>query len=109
MGFNSYLMNGLILEKEKVVNPAHFYPNWAGLAVLFSKQIPISSKDFYFSVKTVKTNVKECPRYICPNLYTVNFLFFFFEQQEQGKEQAAEAERPSSPTSLSTPSSASIR
>jgi len=28
--------------------------------------------------------------------------------QEQGKEQAAEAERPSSPTSLSTPSSASI-
>ena len=54
MGFNSYLMNGLILEREKVVNPAHFYPNWAGLAVLFSKQIPISSKDFYFSVKTVK-------------------------------------------------------
>ena len=38
-GFNDYLMNGLILEKEKVVNPAHFYPNWAELAMLFSKQI----------------------------------------------------------------------
>ena len=29
-------------------NPAHFYPNWAGLAVLFSKQLLNGSQDFLF-------------------------------------------------------------
>ena len=29
-------------------NPAHFHPNWAGLAVLFSRQFLSGSQDFFF-------------------------------------------------------------
>ena len=29
-------------------NPAHFHPNWAGLAVLFSRQLLNGSQDFFF-------------------------------------------------------------
>ena len=28
-------------------NPAHFHQNWAGLAVLFSRQLPNGSHDFF--------------------------------------------------------------
>ena len=39
--FRSCLLNG-------TANPAHFHPNWAGLAVLFSRQLLNSSQDFFF-------------------------------------------------------------
>ena len=39
--FGSYLLNS-------TVNPAHFHPNWAGLAVLFSRQLLNGSQDFFF-------------------------------------------------------------
>ena len=39
--FGSYLLNS-------TANPAHFYPNWAGLAVLFSRQLLNGSQDFFF-------------------------------------------------------------
>ena len=29
-------------------NPAHFHPNWAGLAVLFSRQLLNGSQDLFF-------------------------------------------------------------
>jgi hypothetical protein len=28
-------------------NPAHFHPNWVGLAVLFSRQLLNGSQDFF--------------------------------------------------------------
>ena len=31
-------------------NPANFHPNWAGLAVLFSRQILNGSQDFFLSL-----------------------------------------------------------
>ena len=37
--FGSYLLNS-------TANPAHFHPNWARLAVLFSRQLPNGSHDF---------------------------------------------------------------
>ena len=39
--FGSYLLNS-------TANPAHFHPNWAGLAVLFSRQLLNGSQDFFF-------------------------------------------------------------
>ena len=39
--FGSYLLNS-------TANPAHFQPNWAGLAVLFSRQLLNGSQDFFF-------------------------------------------------------------
>ena len=38
--FGSYLLNS-------TANPAHFHPNWAGLAVLFSRQLLNGSQDFF--------------------------------------------------------------
>ena len=34
--------------KYSKANPANFHPNWAGLAVLFSRQILNGSQDFFF-------------------------------------------------------------
>ena len=39
--FGNYLLNS-------TANPAHFHPNWAGLAVLFSRQLLNGSQDFFF-------------------------------------------------------------
>ena len=39
--FGSYLLNS-------TANPAHFHPNWAGLAVPFSRQLLNGSQDFFF-------------------------------------------------------------
>ena len=39
--FRSCLLNS-------TANPAHFHPNWAGLAVLFSRQLLKGSQDFFF-------------------------------------------------------------
>ena len=39
--FRSCLLNS-------TANLAHFHQNWAGLAVLFRRQIPNGSQDFYF-------------------------------------------------------------
>ena len=39
--FESYLLNS-------TANPAHFHPNWAGLAVQFSRQLLNGSPDFFF-------------------------------------------------------------
>ena len=41
--FGNYLLN-------IKANPAHFHPNWAGLAVLFSRQLLNSSQDFFLFV-----------------------------------------------------------
>ena len=38
--FGSYLLNS-------TTNPAHFNPNWAGLAVLFSRQLLNGTQDFF--------------------------------------------------------------
>ena len=38
--FGSYLLNS-------TANPAHFHPNWAGLAVLFSRQLLNGSQVFF--------------------------------------------------------------
>ena len=38
--FGSYLLNS-------TANPAHFHPNWAGLAVLFSRQLLNGSHDLF--------------------------------------------------------------
>ena len=38
--FGSCLLNS-------TANPAHFHPSWAGLVVLFSRQLPNSSHDFF--------------------------------------------------------------
>ena len=38
-------LNGFILKTNK--NPTNFQPNWAGLAVLFSRQLPNGSQDFF--------------------------------------------------------------
>ena len=55
-----FLMNEIIQKKyhenmKKIVgavwklpaNPAHFHPNWAELAVLFSRQLLNGSQDFF--------------------------------------------------------------
>ena len=34
------------MNKIVGANQVHFYPNWAGLAVLFSRQLPNGSHDF---------------------------------------------------------------
>ena len=39
--FGSCLLNS-------TASPAHFHPNWAGLPLLFSKQIPNGSHDFSY-------------------------------------------------------------
>ena len=39
--FGSYLLNS-------TANPAHFHSNWAGLAVLFSRQLLNGSQDYFF-------------------------------------------------------------
>ena len=39
--FGSYLL-------KSTANPAHFHPNWAGLTVLFSRQLLNCSQDFFF-------------------------------------------------------------
>ena len=39
--FKSCLLNS-------TANPANFHPNWAGLAVLFSRQLLTGSQDFFF-------------------------------------------------------------
>ena len=39
--FGSYQLNS-------TANSAHFHPNWAGLAVLFSRQLLNGSQDFFF-------------------------------------------------------------
>jgi hypothetical protein len=41
--FGSYLLNS-------TANPAHFHPNWAGLAVLFRRQLLNDSQDIFFSL-----------------------------------------------------------
>ena len=38
---------GLAFKIASTANPAHFHPNWPDLAVLFSRQIPNSSQDFF--------------------------------------------------------------
>ena len=43
--FSSYLLNS-------TANPAHFHRNWAELAVLFSRQIPNGSHDFFQTFST---------------------------------------------------------
>ena len=50
--FRSYLLNS-------TANPAHFYPNWAGLVVLFSRQLLNGSHDFF--------------------CFNILILFFFFK------------------------------
>ena len=55
--FRSYLLNN-------TANPAHFHPNWARLAVLFSKQLLNGSQDFFFifiyffKYKTIETHAR---------------------------------------------------
>ena len=60
--FGSYLLNS-------TANPAHFHPNWAGLAVLFSRQLLNGSQVFFvcfnilifiyfFQYKTIETHVR---------------------------------------------------
>ena len=39
--FGSFLLN------SSTANPAHFHLNWAGLAMLFSRQLPNGSHDFF--------------------------------------------------------------
>ena len=39
---------------HSIANPAHFHLNWAGLAVLFSRQILNGSQDFFFSFIHIK-------------------------------------------------------
>ena len=41
--FGSYLLNS-------TAYPAHFHPNWAGLALLFNRQLLNGSQDFFFSL-----------------------------------------------------------
>ena len=59
--FGSYLLNS-------TANPAHFHPNWTGLAVLFSRQLLNGSQDFFcfnilifiyfFKYKTIETHAR---------------------------------------------------
>ena len=39
---------GAVWKLNSTANPAHFHPNWAGLAVLFSRQLLNGSQDFFF-------------------------------------------------------------
>jgi hypothetical protein len=43
---------------DSTANPAHFHPNWPGLAVLFSRQILNGSQDFF-------------------HIFSIIFIFFF--------------------------------
>ena len=79
MGLNGFIFkkiikNENIKEKKKswepfricllnsTANPANFHPNWAGLAVLFSRQILNGSQDFFLSL-------------------TLNFFIYFFKYE----------------------------
>ena len=55
--------------QTSTANPANFHPNWAGLAVLFSRQLLNGSHDFFcfnililtysFKYKTIETHARE--------------------------------------------------
>ena len=47
--FGSYLLNS-------TANPAHFHPNWAGLAVLFSRQLLNGFHDFFHIFRILLLN-----------------------------------------------------
>ena len=73
MGLNGFIFKKInenenikILERKK--NPANFHSNWAGLAVLFSRQLLNGSQDFFhfnififiyfFKYKTIETHAR---------------------------------------------------
>ena len=54
--FGSYLLNS-------TDNPAHFHPNWAGLAVLFSRQLLNGSQDFNILISLFKYETTRISRF----------------------------------------------
>jgi hypothetical protein len=67
---------------DSTANPAHFHPNWAGLAVLFSRQILNGSQDFFhifsiifiyfFKYETIETHARAFLALIISAVASVN-------------------------------------
>ena len=62
--FGSCLLNS-------TANPAHFHPNWAGLAILFSRQIINISQDIFSLYIIIFIELK---KYIPQNTFALTFL-----------------------------------